>query len=214
MRVLVLAMLQLADLAMDSEAGEQFPINTFRSHMVNIVILDDRKYLVDVGFGAEGPFHPIPMISGLEIPGIHPQLLGLEYKSLPMHTDPHQRAWVFSQKSLSDDAWTEAYAFTEIEWFPEDFAVINLRPMTSPDSIFKQAVICMKALLNPDTGELEGTITLFENEVKQKIRGVVVKSEKFTSEAERVEGLEKWFDIRLTQEERVGIKGLPSELVG
>ena len=72
----------------------------------------------------------------------------------------------------------------------------------------------MKAILNPEKNQLEGTISLFRDEVKRKINGGVVESEKFNTEDERVQGLERWFGIRLTEDEKAGIRSLGSELRG
>lgn len=180
--------------------------------MVNLVTIDDQRYLVDVGFGADGPCLPIPLQPGYECTGIAPQMLKLEYKPLPMHSDPAQKVWVYVHKRNPEDPWLDAYAFNEIEFFPEDYEVMNLSTMTSPKSFFTQTVLCVKALLCKETNELEGTLSLYQGEVKKRVKGEVQIVDKFTTEDQRVRGLEKWFGIRLTKDERLGIKYLVSEL--
>jgi arylamine N-acetyltransferase len=182
--------------------------------MVNLVTIDNQQYLVDVGFGASGPCRPIPLISGYECIGIAPQSLKLEYKALPKHTDPTQKVWVYSHRENADARWIEAYAFTELEFFPEDYEVMNLSTMTLPQSFFTQTVLCVKTLLDATTGELEGVLILHQHEVKKRIKGEVCIVEKFTSEEQRVQALARWFGIVLTEEEKRGIRDLATELRG
>ncbi len=64
------------------------------------------------------------------------------------------------------------------------------------------------------TGEVEGWLILFENEVKKKVKGVTTVVEVLKSEEERVKALEKWFGIVLNEEEKRGIVGMVTELRG
>jgi arylamine N-acetyltransferase len=182
--------------------------------MVNIVTIEDQRYLVDVGFGAPVPTHPLPLIPGHLCTGIAPQSLQLEHKSLLHHTDPSQRAWVYSYRENHDTPWTEAYSFVEIEFFPQDYEVMNLSTMTLPQSFFTQTVVCVKIILNEESNEMEGILTLVHNEVKTKIRGVSEVVEKLEREEQRIKALEKWFSIVLTEAEKKGIIGLATELRG
>jgi arylamine N-acetyltransferase len=179
-----------------------------RSHMVNLVTLDGQKYLVDVGFGADSPCRPLPLISEYEVSGVSPQMLRLQYKSIRNNTDSDQRSWVYSHKRQPQDNWSEAYAFVEIEFFPEDFAVMNLGTMR--DSFFSDNVMCTKSLLSTETNELEGSISLYRDEVKKKLHGEIVETCTLSSEADRVSALETWFGIQLTEEEKQGIKSKSS----
>jgi arylamine N-acetyltransferase len=183
-----------------------------RSHMVNIIKLGDIKYLVDVGFGIDGPCCPVPLESKHEEPGISPQMLRLEYKSLLIHSDPGQRLWVYSHKRMPGNEWFEAYAFSELEFFPEDFEVMNYSTMTSRLSFFTQRVVAVKGILCPEKNEIQGVLSLDNNQIKKRIHWELVESEIFTTENERIGGLEKWFGIRLNAKEKIGIKYLVSEL--
>jgi arylamine N-acetyltransferase len=181
--------------------------------MVNIVTVGNQRCLVDVAFGADGPSRPLPLIHGHESPGIFPQLYRLTYTLLPRHTDNSQRTWVYSY-GQSDGPWTDAYSFTEVEFFPADYEVMNLSTMTTPQSFFVQVVLCVKTLLNEESKDAEGVLTLFQNEVKRRIGGTKEVVETLRSETDRVRALEKWFGIVLTEEERRGIVGLVTELKG
>jgi hypothetical protein len=68
-------------------------------------------------------------------------------------------------------------------------------------------------LEDPETKSLIGTLTLFRDQVRKRVGHDITVLEKFTSEAQRVAGLEKWFGIVLTDEEKRGIQGLASEII-
>jgi arylamine N-acetyltransferase len=184
-----------------------------RSHMVNIITIDQQRYLVDVGFGADGPVRPLPLISGHVCRGIGTQSLKLEYRKLQQHNDPSQCVWIYSYRANDDAPWTEGYSFVEIEFFPADFEVINLSTMSLRQSFFTQVVLCVKMLLD-EHGNTEGVLILFQNEVKTRTGGHTSVLERLESEQQRVRALEDRFGILLTKEQREGIKGLATELRG
>jgi len=182
--------------------------------MVNIVTIENQRYLVDVGFGADVAVHPLPLISGYVCTGIAPQSLRLEYKRLEQHTDPSQRVWVYSHRDNDAAPWVEAYSFLEVEFFPQDYEVMNLSTMTLPQSYFTRTVLCIKVLLNKETEDMEGVLILYQNVVKKRIRGVANVVEELKSEEDRVRALQKWFGIVLNEAEKNGIIGLVTELRG
>jgi arylamine N-acetyltransferase len=182
--------------------------------MINIVTIQGQRYLVDVGFGPNGPSHPLPLVSGHEAVGIPPQGLKLEYRSLPRHTDPSQRVWVFSHREDEHSAWIDAYAFTEVEFFPEDYEVMNLHTMTQPQSYFTQSVICEKVLLNEETSMPEGVLILHDGELRRRIGAAVDFRRTLETEEQRHGALEEWFGIVLSEEEKRGIWSLATELRG
>lgn len=179
--------------------------------MVNLVTIDDRSYLVDVAFGSNGPCHPIFLDPDVEFDGVYPARGKLEYKSLPQHTDPKQRAWVFSSREDKNSAWKEEYAFTEIEFFPADFEVMNLSTMSSPKSFFVQNLVATRILLD-QSGEPEGVLILFKDYVKRRIKHVTEIIENLSTEEQRVKALKEYFSIELAPEEQRAIQGMPSEL--
>jgi arylamine N-acetyltransferase len=182
--------------------------------MINIVTIEDQRYLVDVGFGANVATRPLPLVSGHVCTGIAPQSIRLEYKRLEQHTDPSQRVWVYSHRDNDGAPWVEAYSFLEVEFFPQDYEVMNLSTMTLPQSYFTQTVMCIKILLSKETEDMEGVLILYQNVVKKRIRGVTNVLEELKSEEDRVKALQKWFGIVLNEEEKKGIIGLATELRG
>lgn len=194
------------------------------SHMVNIVTIDNVKYLVDVGFGANGPTKPLPLVSGEETAGIGTTRFKLTYTALPGHTDRTQRMWMFSFRGDDDAPWVDAYAFTEMEFFPEDFEVMNLSTMTLRQSFFVQSVFCVKMAVETWEGGVEedgegvegvGWLTLHGEKVTRKIaRKPAEGLQELKTEEERVEALKRWFGIELSEAEKGGIQGLSTEIRG
>ena len=190
--------------------------------MVNIVTINNTRYLVDVGFGSNGSVHPVPLEHNHIFTTVSPVRGKLEYKSLSQHSDQtNQRIWVYSTQENESAPWKEMYCFAaDMEFFPADFEVMNLSTMTSPQSFFVQTVMCMWLLLNDDDeeeekkGELEpiGVLILHKDYVKRRLGDKSEIIEQFESEERRVEALERYFGIVLTKKEKEAIRGLPSEL--
>ncbi|KAK9319146.1 arylamine N-acetyltransferase 1 [Lipomyces orientalis] len=180
-------------------------------HMLNIVTVDSQQYLVDVGFGASGsPSHPLPLIDGSISANIGPQKIRLLRQCIPQHTDRTQQLWCFDHSNDGGLIWTPTYAFTDIEFLPEDFAIMNYWTSTHPTSWFTYNIVVVKTLL--EDGEVVGHVTLFQQEVKRRIRGRSEILDTLSSEEERVRALSQWFGITLTEEEISGIRGMSSEL--
>jgi len=179
--------------------------------MVNLVTFQNQRYLVDVGFGRTSPCRPVPVGASSETPGMGQQRLRVYQKTLAQASDTSQKSWVYSHKGSDAEDWTDGYAFTEVEFFPDDFEVMNLRPMTSPSSFFVQSVVCVKVILG-DADEPAGLLILLNKELKRQVGGNTEVLATFRNEAERIKGLEKWFAISLDEEQQKGITGLASEL--
>ncbi|KAK4222041.1 arylamine N-acetyltransferase, pineal gland isozyme NAT-3 [Podospora fimiseda] len=183
-------------------------------HMLNLVKINNKRYVVDVGFGSNGPLFPYPLEHDHEFVGIASARGRLQYRTVDQLTDPDQKVWVYSIKQNDETPWSEAYCFVELEFMPGDFEVMNLRTMTSPRSFFVQNVMCMRILL--DGRELDakpiGKLILHRDFVKKIVGDETEEVQKLESEAQRVLALEKYFGIRLSQREEKAIKGLASEL--
>jgi arylamine N-acetyltransferase len=181
-----------------------------RSHMINIVTIPDgQKYMLDVGFGNDGPTRPLPLSHGVVSQGILPQELRLVRENLAQNTDPDQMLWIYQRRYSPKDEWTSVYCFTELEFLPQDYEVMNFWTSQSRRSWFTYGIIVVKMIMENET--LIGTLILDGEVVKRRIRG---STEKWIckTEDERVEALKTWFKIELTQDERAGIRGLVTEL--
>lgn len=180
--------------------------------MVNLVTIDKKRYSVDVGFGSNGPLTPVLLEHDHEFDGIGPFRGRLQYRCLEEHSDPNQRMWVYSGKRTESDPWRDLYAFTEIEFFPGDFEVMNLKMMTAPQSFFVQSVMCMCAIMNAEKTQPVGLLILHRDYVKRQVGDQSEIMETFETEEQRVKALEKYFGIVLSLQEQRAIRGLASEL--
>jgi arylamine N-acetyltransferase len=182
--------------------------------MVNLVTISGTRHLVDVGFGSHGATRPVPLQHGIEFPILDTFRGKLEYRALDMHTDRDQRLWVFSSREDESDPWRENYAFAELEFFPADFAVMNLHTSTAPQSFFVQTVVAEKTM---ETGGEEdevpvGVIILFRDYVKIREGGKWTVVARLETEAQRIGALRKFFNITMSLREERAIRGLASEL--
>lgn len=184
--------------------------------MVNIVTIDERRYMVDVGFGVNGPTHPLPLVDGDVSVGIAPEEFRLLWTSIAQHSDPSQRVWVSQHRNDAQSPWQDAYCFTDMEFFPVDYEILNFTTSQGRTSFFTHMIVCVKFLLEvkDDAEEPVGVVMLAGNEVKRRIGGKTEYLATCKTEDERVEALEKWFDVRLSSQERAGIMGTVTQLAG
>jgi arylamine N-acetyltransferase len=181
------------------------------SHMVNLVTIGDTKYHVDVGFGSDGPIVPMPLDrSGSVQPHISPALARLQWRNISGNNDPNQRLWVYEHRQNDDAEWDVKYCYTELEFQPCDYNVMNYHTSSSK-TFFTRVIILDKKLLDKD-GELAGSLILNNDTMKWRIHGVKEKEIKFETEGERLAALEEHLGIKFSKAERDSISGLPSQL--
>ncbi|KAL8726830.1 MAG: hypothetical protein Q9166_006446 [cf. Caloplaca sp. 2 TL-2023] len=165
------------------------------SHMVNIITIAETKYMVDVGFGGNGATGPLILEEGRVHERVAPSEMRLVLSSIPEHTDSGQRLWLYQTRSTPSDEWQAQYCFTETEYLPQDYEIMNYWTSTSRKSIFTQSILMAKMLMDEKTGKITGNVTMFDAEAKQKMGNEVVKSRTCKSEKERVEVLREWFGL-------------------
>lgn len=180
--------------------------------MVNLVTIGGTKYHVDVGFGADGPVVPMPLDrEGSIRPHVRPSAARLQWRNVPGNADPNQRLWVYENRINEDAEWEIKYCFTELEFIPSDYKIMNYFTSTSHKTFFTRSILMDKKIMD-EHGELIGSLILNENVMKWRIHGVKEKELVFETEAERLDALEKHFGIKLGEAERDGISGLASQL--
>lgn len=103
--------------------------------------------------------------------------------------------------------------FSEIEFLPQDFGVMNFFVSQNPASFFTQIFICMRMIMSEDEKEIEGQCVMSGREVKRRVRGKTEVVEKLESEEDRVRALEKWYGMHLREDEIQGIRGLSSMII-
>ncbi|KAL7269140.1 hypothetical protein RUND412_008208 [Rhizina undulata] len=201
------------------------------SHMVIIVTIEGQRYLVDVAYGtnSSGPISALPLTPNSPVPATGSQLHRLLHKPLKQLSNRGLPQWIFQCQNTPQEPWLDEYAFsTEIEFFQEDYEVMSYAASTLPTSIFQQMVFCIRTILSSELttneefknagisrdGEVRavGKVILKDREVRRRVGARTEKVDEFASEAERWEGLRKWFGIVLDEEEKRGIRGLKTEI--
>ncbi|KAL6707747.1 hypothetical protein ACN47E_003868 [Coniothyrium glycines] len=183
------------------------------SHMVNFVTIGDNTYHVDVGFGGNGPI--VPMLlhkSGTIQKHISPGSARLQWRNITANVDSNQRLWVYEYRKDEESDWDVIYCYTELEFQPQDYAMMNYFTSTSQRTFFTSIIVGEKKIWDSDGKDLVGSLVLNGNNLKWRINGKKERNVDFVSEAERLDALEKHFGIKLGQADQDGIRGLPSEI--
>jgi arylamine N-acetyltransferase len=181
-------------------------------HSVSIVEIDGHKYYVDVAFGGDCAIQPIPLVEGLVHQNIGAQQIRLVRDWVPTQTKRTEDAklWIYQYRNGADKEWNPFHCFTLVEFMPMDWEVVNTFTSTSPQSWQTKTVIGIKFLRRTrDDGEEEiyGKRLLVDSLVKENLGGRTTVILECKTDEERVAALEKYFDIKLTEEDKNGIKG-------
>ncbi|EOD47389.1 putative arylamine n-acetyltransferase 1 protein [Neofusicoccum parvum] len=185
------------------------------SHMVNLVTIGTHKYLVDVGFGPNGPTHPLRLernACDTTSTQISPAEMRLAWKNIDGNTDLNQRLWVYQHRTNNELPWLDMYCFAELEFMPQDYEIMNYHTSTNSKAWFTQKVMCAKMVIDsPENSELVGAMIL-QTDLKLRIHGKTESQQMFKNEEDRIAALDRVFGIVLSKTERAGIKGLVSEI--
>jgi arylamine N-acetyltransferase len=179
--------------------------------MANIVSIGDTRYLVDVGYGADGPSQPLPLVSGTSLGALPGQEISLRHENLSQHQDPVQRVWIYATRK-DFGSWNDVYHFAETEFFPADFDVLNYYNMSF--SSFAKTIVVQRFLLEENAAAENpcGVLLLIRDQLFLRKDGSQETLEIFRTEDQRLTAFRKYFDIVLTQEQAVAIRGASSEL--
>ena len=182
--------------------------------MVNIVTLaDGKKYMVDVGFGSNGPTQPLPLdTEHSHLKNIAPADVRLLYDSIPENTNRSQKLWIYQHRNDEQSPWLPMYCFTELEFLPQDYETMNFQTSQSRTSWFTYKVAVVKMILEEE--EVVGTLMLVGGDLKRRMKGRTEDLKACKIEEDRVQALGEWFGIKLEDEERAGIRGMVTELRG
>lgn len=172
---------------------------------------------MDVGFGSQPLLQPIPLLKNSD--KVYPSVPGAEvrlvYRPIACNSDPTQSLWVAELRNKSNPSvWSGAYCFSELEWLPEDFEIINYRTSNDPACWFTHRLVLVRTLVDEETRtKPTGTVILNGNVIERRLgeskKEVVVDAK---TEQERIVGLKTWFDVVLLPEEERGIGGMASAL--
>lgn len=191
-------------------------------HIVSIVTLGDERYHVDISFGGDCATKPLPLVEGQIHTNLGAQQVRLVRDWIPAQLNRAEDAklWIYEYRNAADAPWSPFYCFALTEFLPNDWEVINVYAHTSPKSWQTKTVIAILFLRRARGGEggeeeeqeIYGKRMLVNELVKENLGGRTSVIHECGSEADRVAALEKYFGIRLTEEERNGIHGWQTAL--
>ena len=163
---------------------------------------------------AAGPTAPIPLVDGIEVPwGSTSDRKRIIWSAIPEFETPGEKCWILQHKREDNNEWDDIYCFTENECLPQDIEVMNWKGTQDlRGSFFNHMILCVRTVMEGE--DVVGVITMVDGKVKKRIRGTTEILVECVSEVERWEALEKWFGIVLGEQERLGIRGLKTELKG
>ncbi|PGH07258.1 hypothetical protein AJ80_08018 [Polytolypa hystricis UAMH7299] len=184
---------------------------TGMGHMVLIIRIGEKEYMVDAGFGPNGATHPLLLEDGSTAVAIAPAEMGFVKGGDPA-TPWSRRPWVFRIRPNPESAWKSAYCFYDVEFLREDFEVLNFCTSQHPTSLFTKKFICTRFILNETEDDINGFISMTGAVVKRNLNGNVETLALLANEAERVAALEKMFDVHLQPLEARGIGGRATEI--
>ena len=87
--------------------------------MVNIVLLNGQRYLVDVGFGANGPHHPVPLVDDLlnsnypyQGHNVGQSQIRLMYEPIPDALNQGQKHWIVQHRYVIVPSYFAIHRFS------------------------------------------------------------------------------------------------------
>ncbi|KAF7888917.1 hypothetical protein EAF00_009217 [Botryotinia globosa] len=173
--------------------------------------------MIDVAFGGDGATKPLPLISGHSIHNLGTQEIRLVYEPIPQQIDQSKPLWIFQYRNGPEKEWNSWYAFSEHEFLPEDFEIMNYFVSTnmSERNFQTKNVLIVAFVMGEDEEGKEkivGKRMLFNEMVKENMGGKTRLVKVCESESERVEIIREFFGITLTDEEKDAIRGRIVEL--
>ncbi|KAM5356445.1 hypothetical protein ACJ41O_003091 [Fusarium nematophilum] len=192
------------------------------NHIVNIITFPDgTKYHSDVAFGGDGATFPLPLVDGLVHDNLGTQQIRLARDWIPrqVHRTEDTKLWIYQYRNGPDREWESFYSFPGVEFYALDWGVVNWWINTHPDSHQRRNVLTIKFLRRAAADEsyrgeqtIYGKRMLVNGVVKENLGGKTQVITTCTTEQERLDALEKYFGVYLTEEEAAGIHGYTSQL--
>jgi arylamine N-acetyltransferase len=184
------------------------------SHMVNIVTIQGKRYMVDVGFGTGQATHPLELVDCSPSMNVKPnQRVRLRWDAITEAENKDAKVWIFERQDSADGPWIPTYCFPDgVEFLPQDYVVMSHFTSTHRMSFFTYKVIVAKFLLDQAGEEVIGTLVMFGNSAHKRVAGVKEDLGTFGKEEERVNALNKHFGIKLSVSQKGGIAGMVSAI--
>lgn len=200
------------------------------SHCVNIVIVGCERFMIDVGFGGNGPSAALPLRLGCEYTHVAPAMMRFVQEPISQNTNQDCKLWIYQHRVTSEADWVPMYCFVDFEFILEDIRGMNLSPWKSPSSWFTQKILVTRfTTRSEDDGgknlelppnalggddEIDGVLIMDDKKLKWRRNGNTVLETELASEEDRVAALKRYFNIELADEDREAIRGTVGEIVG
>lgn len=153
------------------------------------------------------------------------QQVRLIHDMMPKQQLREPRVWIYQYRNGADKEWNSFYSFAEIEFFAEDFEVQNW--WASAHTLHRWTVLVVRFLREGDSIKflptestlhmqgvsIVGKVMLVNNMIKVNMGGKTLIVQTLATEAERVQALNEYFGIQLTEEECNCIQGWDMALV-
>lgn len=186
-----------------------------RGHIVNIVTFPDSSiFHEDVAFGGDGPTVPLPLDDGRVHQNLGTQEIRLarDWISTQTHRTEESKLWIYQYRNQPTQPWLSFYAFPELEFMPMDWGVLNHWMDTHSDSNQIQNLLVVKFLRREGESHIHGKMMLVNKFVRRNLGGTTETVQVLSTEKDRIDALEHWFGITLTDDERKGIESSPLRL--
>ncbi|GFF60494.1 predicted protein [Aspergillus udagawae] len=193
------------------------PVGDFRGwvHGVNVVRLPSGDtFLVDAAFGGDGPTAPFRLVSGAVMKNLGTQEVRLMKDNIPQQRCKEPKYWIYQYRNGHEMEWMSHYCFLEVEWFHQDFEVINR--FTSWETLGRGQVLAVRFIRKGEQGEAAsypsedpdilqdadrlcviGKVMLVDKTLKLNMGGRTRVIEAFGTEQERLQALQRWFSIEI-----------------
>ena len=164
--------------------------------------------------------------SGSPIQNLGAQQVRLVHELIPKQSkrSASDKVWVYQYRNGSDKEWNSFYSFAEIEFFQEDFEVMNW--WGGAKTLHRTTVLVVRFLRkgeevlfsegsrqrgvgreNGEEVEVIGKVMLVNDVVKVNLGGRTTVVETLETETGRVKALRDYFGIHLTEEQATSIRG-------
>ncbi|OJJ59655.1 hypothetical protein ASPSYDRAFT_57211 [Aspergillus sydowii CBS 593.65] len=184
------------------------------THINNIVHLPSgQRFSIDVGFGGDGPTSPLPLDEqGLAVHNLGRQEVRLIHDNIPKQRIKDNKLWIYQYLNAPENDWNSFYSFAELEFFQEDFEVLNL--WGSAKTLHPWTVLVVRFLrpcgrVKPDNDDIKivGKVMLVGSVVKVNLGGKTSIMHSFGSEEGRMQAFKYYFDITLMEQEAQSVRG-------
>ncbi|MFF5971563.1 arylamine N-acetyltransferase [Streptomyces sp. NPDC012769] len=112
------------------------------THALLVVTVEGGQWLVDAGFGWQGPLEPVPLVDGARV-----EQDGWGFAVTveeEQEKEEGEGRGVHVLRALRPEGWTDLYAFAPHSLYPEDFELMNHYSSSHPRSRFIGQVVAQR----------------------------------------------------------------------